>query len=156
MRSTVAAWGLAMALLASMAGGALADEFRTGNVVVSDPWMRATARANFVAPVYFDLTLEGDESEVLLRASSPDAGAVELRETGDFDGVLRSVRVDDVQIPPGRYRLDSDTIHLAVIQAPVLTEGSSITVVLEFQNAGELVIEVPVLGLRATDPRPPL
>ncbi|MDA1132115.1 MAG: copper chaperone PCu(A)C [Proteobacteria bacterium] len=156
MRSSLAAWAFVAVLFGPMAAGALAEEFRTGNVVVSDPWMRATARANFVAPVYFDLTLEGVENEVLLRASSPDAGAVELRETGDFDGVLRSVRVDDVQVPPGRYRLDDGTIHLAVIQAPVLAEGSSITVVLEFQNAGELVIVVPILGLRAADPRPPL
>ena len=135
---------------------ALAQEFRAGNIIVTHPWMRATAKAKFAATVLFDITLTGTEHETLLGATSPMAGVVDIREAATFDSIYRSVRVEKAQIPPGSYRLSSDHIHLMLLQAPILEEGTTVPVTLLFENAGELEIQVPVLNLRAMDPRPPL
>ena len=151
-------WILAAALVLFAALGTVpvaAQEFRAGNVLVADPWMRATARANFAAPVYFDLTLAGEADDVFLGATSPIAGEVEIRELRELEGVIRNFRLEQVPIAPGGYRLAPSGIHLAILRAPVIAEGSTVTVILNFQNAGALEIQVPVLGLRAADPRAP-
>lgn len=143
-------------LAATLSVPALAQEFRAGNVIVTHPWMRATVKAKFAATVLFDITLVGTENDTLLSASSPIAGAVDIREAATFDSIYRSVRVEEAQIKPGSYRLSSDDIHLMLLQAPILQEGTTVPIKLVFENAGELEIQVPVLNVRAADPRPPL
>ncbi len=127
----------------------LAEDFRTGNIIVSDPWMRATAKANFAAKVFFDLELVGENEDILLGASSPIAGEVEITEPVIIDGIFRTLRHEQVSIIPGSYRLHPKTIHLVLIRAPLIPEGDSVKVILNFQEAGNLEIQVPVIGLRA-------
>ena len=105
--------------------------------------------------MYFDFTLTGEADDVLLGAASPIAGEVEIREPAELEGVLRTFRLERVAISLGTYRLEPRSIHLAILRAPIIPEGSTVTVFLTFQNAGVLEIQVSVLGVRAADPRAP-
>ena len=143
----------AAALLAVVTGAAPAQEFATGDIVVSNAWMRANLRASALAPVYFDLRLTGEEPDALVGATSAVAGAVEIRGVVTISDVMRSVELDEIPIPPGEYRMDPVAgIRLVLLRAPVILEGETVPVTLLFARHGALAIQVPVLDVRADGP----
>lgn len=130
-----------------------AQEFRSGDVTITNAWMRATARANFGAKVFFDISISGENDEIFLGASTPIAPEVEIMQPAVIEGIFRTLRHEQVLIPPGEYQLHSNSIHLTLLRAPVISEGSTLSVTLKFERAGNIEIQVPVLGVRAKDPR---
>lgn len=142
---------VAAILLAAV--GAEAQEFAAGDIVITDSWMRANLRDGANAAVYFDLRLGGDEPDTLIAATSPTAGEVELRATSVVSEVARSIRLDDIAIPPGDgRRFWAGGYHLILRRVPVIEEGELVQVTLTFARNGELTIQVPVLGARAAGP----
>ena len=122
-------------------------------VTVTSPWARATIIANRPGAGYLSLT--SDTGDRLLSVSSPVAGMVMIHavET-DGNGVSRMVHLDALDLPEGEtVTLAPGDMHLMLMQlTQKLDEGMSFPLTLTFETAGEIMVEVPVLGIAATGP----
>lgn len=112
---------------------------------VSEPWARS-AEAESNSAVYLTLENHGSK-DALVGAASDVADEVLLHRTLiDSEGVARMEpqpsitlnRNDSLTFEPGGYH-----IMLVELYRP-LGEGQSIQVTLEFKNAGEITVDVPI------------
>jgi len=129
---------LAVALAACGAG--------PGGLAVEGAWARP-GEAGGTSAVYFTLNNPTDEDDVLLRAESEAAEHVELhRSMEDHEGVMSMHPEHQVDVP-GRSQLafEPGGLHVMLINLQQdLDPGDSLTLTLQFQNAGEVTLTVPV------------
>lgn len=122
-------------------------------VTISDPWARASVMASRPAAAY--LTMISDRADRLIAASSPAAQHIMIHaaERGP-EGIVRMRHLEFLELVPGNpTTLAPGGIHLMLtgLSDPLL-QGGRIPLTLRYEIAGEVTIEVPVLGLRATGP----
>ncbi|HMQ93969.1 MAG TPA: copper chaperone PCu(A)C [Amaricoccus sp.] len=138
---------LAAACIATFPAAALAE------VVVSDPWARATILASRPGAAY--LTLHSDADDRLLSATTPVADHVMIHasETG-ADSVTRMIHLDALDLEAGQtVRFAPGGMHLMLLGlAGKLDEGASFPLTLTFERAGAIMVDVSVLGVAATGP----
>lgn len=137
--------GTALALLSTQA---LAE------VTVSDPWARASLLASRPGVAY--LTIHSSETDTLIKLTSPLAAHVMIHDVQvDAEGVARMRGLVSLEVPAGRStRLAPGKTHLMLMGlASKLQEGASFPLTLTFEKAGEITIQVPILGIGATAPR---
>ena len=122
-------------------------------VMVSDPWARASILANRPGAAY--LTLESDIADRLMSLETPVAGQVMLHGTEtDANGVARMAHIEALDIESGTpVTFAPGGMHLMLMGLTgKLEEGSTFPLTLSFQHAGEITVEVQVLGIAATGP----
>jgi len=119
-------------------------------IQVVDPWTRAT-QAGRPAAVYLQLNGGPDR---LTGVASDVAGRSELHETVVEDGATRMRPTGGVMISPGaRTRLAPGGMHIMLLDLrKPLKEGDVVQVTLSFERSRALVVNVPVLSVRATGP----
>lgn len=141
---------LALALAVGVASvPARAHEIKAGALLIEHPWARATTAAQKNGAAYMIIRNSGAEPERLLGARSDEAASASLHGTTvTEEGVARMRSADAVEIPPGgEVRLAPGGVHvmLAGLKGR-LFEGISFPVTLVFESAGEIAIEVEVMG----------
>lgn len=123
------------------------------DVTVSDPWARASILASRPGAAY--LTLESDVPERLVGVTSPMAAQVMVHavET-DTAGVSRMVHLETLELEPRvPMVMTPGDMHLMLMELTAkLEEGTHLPLTLTFETAGEMTIEVPVLGPGASGP----
>jgi len=137
-----------LALASLVAGAASAD------VVIERPWTRAVPPVSANGAAYLHIVNTGSEPDRLLGAASPTARMVHLHETRIEEGVARMGMVGELLIAPGeRVELAPGGLHLMVmgLEQP-LAEGDTLALRLQFERAGELDVDVPVLAPDADGP----
>lgn len=146
--STIPALALAFGVTA-VAGPARAHEIKAGAILIEHPWARATTAAQKNGAAYMIIRNGGEAPERLLGARSIEAESAGLHGTTiTTDGVARMRSAEAVEIPPGgEVRLTPGGVHLmlAGLKGP-LFEGISFPMTLLFERAGEIAIEVEVMG----------
>jgi copper(I)-binding protein len=123
------------------------------DVAVTDAWARASILASRPGAAY--LTLESDIADRLTALETPTAGHVMLHGTEtDANGVSRMVHIETLDLAPGTpVTLAPSGMHLMLMGlAEKLEEGNTFPLTLSFENAGDITVEVSVLGLAATGP----
>lgn len=138
---------LAAALVFACPAIALAE------VTVSAPWARASILASRPGAAY--LSLSSDTGDRLLSVTTPVAGQVMIHAAGtDANGVSRMVHLAALDLPAGEIvALTSGGMHLMLMSLEgKLKEGTRFPLTLTFETAGEITVEVPVLGVAATGP----
>lgn len=113
-------------------------------VHVADAWARSPSED--VGAVYFVAHNGAEEEDLLIGVSSPDAARAEIHETVEEGGQMvmqpvASVAIgpdEEVSFEPGGYH-----VMLFDLTAP-LEVDSTVTVVLEFELAGQVPIEAIV------------
>lgn len=138
---------LAAACLAAFPEVALAE------VIVTDPWARASILASRPGAAY--LTLLSDTEDRLLSATTPIAGNVMIHASEtDANAVTRMIHIDALDLPAGQtVRFAPGGMHLMLMGLTgKLEEGAQFPLTLSFQRAGEIIVTVPVLGVAATGP----
>lgn len=122
-------------------------------VTVSDPWARASILASRPGAAY--LTLQSDVADQLVGLNSPAAAEVMVHavET-DATGISRMMHLDKLVLKPGvPVTLAPGGMHLMLMGlTEKLQEGAEFPLTLSFQEAGEVSVEVPVLGPGASGP----
>lgn len=122
-------------------------------VTVTAPWARASILASRPGAAYLDLS--SDTGDRLLAATTPVAGQVMIHaaET-DANGVSRMVHLEVLDLPQGQtVTLAPGGMHLMLMDLGAgLDEGARFPLTLTFETAGEVTVEVPVLGVAATGP----
>lgn len=134
---------------------ALAQEFKTGDIVVVAPWARATPGGAKVGGAYLELRAAPGAGDRLVSASSPAASAVEIHEHINDGGVMKMRRIDGLTVPGGAsVMMKPGGHHLMLMDLKQsLKQGDKLQLTLTFEKAGTLVVEGPVapLGAMAAD-----
>ena len=145
---------LALALLARAATAA--EGIALGDLVIYDPWARASAGAAPNGAAYVAIHNHG-AADRLLGASTPAATRSELH-THVMDGDIMKMRSSGpIAIGAGaRLRLEPGGGHVMLtgLKAP-LKEGMTFPLTLRFEKAGEITLTVSVLKVGDKGPADP-
>jgi len=122
-------------------------------MTVSEPWARASILSDRPGAAY--LTLQSDVADRLMSLRTPIAGQAMLHGTEtDANGVARMAHIEVLDIEPGTpVTFAPGGMHLMLMGLTgKLEEGSTFPLTLSFENAGEITVDVQVLGIAATGP----
>ena len=137
---------LAMPAFATLLAAFLAGPALAGAAIeVVHPWARPTI-PDRPGAVYFGVHNPGEAPDRLIGASTPRAGTVEMHKSEERDGVMTMTPVEAVEIPAGGMaHFGPGGLHLMLFDIdPPLQAGETIDVTLEFEQAGEVAMQVPV------------
>jgi copper(I)-binding protein len=137
---------LLIAVLALVALPAFAD------VKIENAWARATPPGAKIAAGYLTIRNDSASAERLVSAGSPAAARVQTHVTKTEGGISRMREVKGYDIPAnGTFELTPGGAHLMLvdIKAP-LKAGERVPLVLRFQHAGEVKVELEVRPLGAS------
>ena len=143
------------ALLTLFAAPVLACEtFTLGDLTIEHAWSRATIGADRPGVFYVEITNNGSTDDALIGIATPAAGMPMLHETVVTDGIASMPHAMSIPVPAGQtVELAPGGYHgMLMGLTTTLAEGDSFPVTLSFQNAGEVVVNVEVLSLRAEGP----
>jgi len=139
-------------LIASLLAAAI-PMVAQAEIMVTDPWARATILASRPGVAY--LTFTSNRTDRLLEVRSPVAGQVMLHKVEtDGAGVNRMVHLEALDVSPGTpVTLAPGSLHLMLMDlSRKLRKGESFPLTLFFESAGEVTVDVPVLGPGAMGP----
>ena len=120
-------------------------------VQISDAWSRATPPGAKIAAGYLTIRNQGAAADRLIGASSPAAARVEPHVTEKQGEVMRMREVKGYDVPAkGSYELKPGGAHLMLVDIKrPLKEGDKVPLVLRFQKAGEVKVDLEVKALGA-------
>lgn len=136
----------ALAVAAAFALPALAHEYEAGDLHIGHPWARATAEGMPTGAAFLSIRNDGDTADRLLGASTDRAETVEIHRGVMEDGIARMRPVEAVELPAGEeVILAPGGYHLMLMGLDgALVEGTRFPLTLEFERAGEVVVEIAV------------
>ena len=124
-------------------------------VQVIDPYARVFGPSG---AVYFRIVNHETTEDVLLSASSPDAGMVMLMNNhADASGVMKMSEVPDGLVVPAENQrlLASAGDHVMLMSLTrKLKDGDKITLILTFQHAGAVTVTLPIDNKRRAESGP--
>ena len=122
-------------------------------VTVTEAWARSSILASRPGAAY--LSLMSDVDDRLIGVTTPVADEITLHATQtDTAGVGRMTRIEALDLPAEkRVTLTPGRMHLMLTRlSEKLAEGSTFPLTLRFETAGEIMVDVPVLGVAASGP----
>lgn len=145
-----AAIGLTIAAAASFVTAAHA-----GDLMVSHAFARASATPQAKAgAVYFTIRNDGDVADKLTAVQTDAAQMAMLHENVEDNGVVSMRHVEAITIAPKEtVTLGPKKMHVMLmgLKAP-LKKGEHLSVMLTFEKAGMVKVDVPVAGVAAAAP----
>lgn len=121
-----------------------------GSITVFDAYVREPATDD-VAAAYFAIRNDGSAPDTLLSVHSGAAAAVSVH---DLPGAAGHQASGPLTIEAGQtVRLRPGEGHV-MLESPVspITPGQQVTLLLRFQDAGELLVSAPVIPIGAEPP----
>jgi len=155
IRSFLAAFTVGLFLSTGHSGVALAHSEHLKTLSITGLWARATPPRAQAAGGFLTIENTGTETDRLVDANSPIAGRVEIHEMAMNDGVMTMrALTEGIEIPAGdSITLAPGGVHIMFMDLKDgFTEGSPVAMTLVFENAGEIEVSLPVLGLGAKGP----
>ncbi|HVZ02052.1 MAG TPA: copper chaperone PCu(A)C [Dongiaceae bacterium] len=143
---------LAVALIVA-APAAFAEDFKVGDITVSQPWSRATPAGAEVAAGFMTITNGGPAPDRLVAASSDVAHMAQIHEMSMQNGVMEMKEVEGgLEIPAGGgVKLEPKSYHIMLMHlAHPLKEGDTFKIELTFAKAGKVTVDVAVGGIGAS------
>ncbi len=137
---------------------ALARDYTLGAIQIDQPWSRATPASAPTAGGYMTLTNKGTEPDRLIAVESAAAGRAELHEMKMDGSIMRMRELEKgVALAPGAtVELKPGGYHVMFMQLKEpLKKGQSVPVVLVFEKAGRISVDMRVEALGAAGPAAP-
>ncbi|MBA4782148.1 MAG: copper chaperone PCu(A)C [Rhizobiales bacterium] len=130
------------------------ETFTLGDLTIEHAWSKATIGAARPGVFYVEITNSGDTDDALVSIATPAAGMPMLHESVVTDGVASMPHAMSIPVAAGQsVALAPGGYHGMLMGLTMaLKEGDSFPMTLSFQNAGEIVVNVEVLSLRAEGP----
>ncbi len=146
MRTMFAALAMAAALIAQPLGAA---EYRAGDMVVTQPWARASAGAGRAGAAYVTLHNRGGQADRLMGVSTPVAGHAALHGHRMQGNVMRMYSHGPLAVPAGKaVTLRPGGLHIMLMGLKErLNKGATFPMTLSFEKAGAVEVQVSVHGL---------
>lgn len=155
MKNPTSMLAAAAALLAVATAPAGAQETKAGNLVITQPWSRATPAGAKVAGGYLTIENKGSAPDRLVSGAGDVAGKVEIHEMAMNNGVMTMRPLDKgLTIEPGKtVKLAPGGYHLMLmdLKGP-LKQGEKVPLTLEFEKAGKVMLSLDVQGVGAQAP----
>jgi len=135
-----------------------ADNYTLGTIQIGQPWSRATPASAPSAGGYMTLTNKGAEPDRLIAVESGAAGRVEIHEMSMDGSIMRMRQLENgvvlapgatVELKPGGYH-----VMFMQLKAP-LQKGEHVPIVLVFEKAGRISVDMQVEALGAAAPTTP-
>jgi copper(I)-binding protein len=148
---------LAYAALLSilLAAPVQAEDVKTSDLVITQPWTRATPGGAKVAGGYLTIENKGSTPDRLVSGSTNVAKKIEIHEMAVNDGVM-TMRPSDggLAIEPGKtVKLAPGGHHLMFLELnSPFKQGDTVAVTLQFEKAGEVEVLFGVQGVGAQGP----
>lgn len=146
---------LAMSLV-FLASTALAEcpSWQTGDLTVSAAWSRATIGMNRPAVFYATISNSGTEDDALLDIATPVSRMPMLHETVVTDGIASMPHVMRIPVPAGgSIALAPGGYHGMLMDlTQALAPDETYPMVLTFEKAGEVTVDVAVAAMTARGP----
>lgn len=136
----------------------LARDYTLGAIRIDQPWSRATPASAQTAGGYMTLTNKGTEPDRLIAVESAAAGRAELHEMKMDGSIMRMRELEKgVALAPGAtVELKPGGYHVMFMQLKEpLKKGQSVPVVLVFEKAGRISVDMQVEALGAAGPVTP-
>jgi len=136
-------------LVALAAAGCGGDD----GVSVEGAWARSSPMMASAGAAYMNLTAGDADRLIGASVDSSIAGRVEIHETsmmeggeGEMEGQMMMREVGEIALPAGEtVSLRPGGLHIMLLQLPEpLTVGQTFELTLDFENAGEQVVEIEV------------
>ncbi len=144
--AAVAAFGLA--------GSAMAEDFRLGDLTVSQPWARASAGKAKAGAAYVAIANHGDAVDRLVKIATPVAKKAEIHTHTMDGGIMKMRRVMAIEVNPGAptvFKPGGLHIMLMGLTRP-LRQGERFPMSLVFEKAGAVEVEVTVRKIGSMGP----
>jgi copper(I)-binding protein len=134
---------------------AQSQEVKLGDLVILQPWSRAAPRGAEVASSYLTIENKGTTADRLVGGSTEAAEKLLIQQISMVGGAMTVQPVDGglgispgetVVLAPGGYRL-------ALLKPKSqLKKGTKVSMTLEFEKAGQVIVSFDVLGAAAKGP----
>lgn len=139
---------LLLAALLSPASYVAAHEYAKGHLAIAHPWsMELPPNAPTVA-AYFVISNAGPDADRLTGVDSPIAGAAQLHEHVNKDGLMKMQQVPTVDIPAGgAVTFAPMAYHVMLLDLKdrsTLTDGQTFPLTLHFEKTGDVTVQVMV------------
>jgi periplasmic copper chaperone A len=142
-----------MLILAQLPMAAAAADYNVGSIHISQPWARATPKGASAGAAYMTITNNGNTPDRVNCVSSDISAKCQIHSMTMENGVMKMRPLEGgLEIKPGEtVMLKPSSFHVMLtdLKAP-LEKGKTTEVTLQFQKAGTVKIDVPVLGMGAT------
>lgn len=146
-----------LAMLASLAfaqAAATAEDVKTGDITIKQPWIRATPNGAEVAGGYVSIVNTGKTADRLVGGSVDGAATFEFHEMSMDGNVMRMRATGPLDIPAG------STVTLAPSSRHImftglrhgLTKGQPVSGTLVFEHAGTIPVRFSVEAIGAKAP----
>jgi copper(I)-binding protein len=115
-------------------------------VEISNPWSRATPPGAKIAAGYMTIENKSGSADRLVGASSPLAAKVQTHVTMRDGDIMKMREVKGYDVPAhGKFELKPAGAHLMLVDIKhPFKDGDKVPLVLRFQKAGEVKVEMPV------------
>jgi copper(I)-binding protein len=136
-------------------GEGAADDVKVGDLVITQPWSRATPGGAKVAGAYLTVQNKGSAADRLVSGSAEIAGHVEIHEMAMDGGVMKMRALDKgLAIEPGKtVKLAPGGYHVMLMDLKnPLKQGDKVLVTLQFEKAGKVNLILDVEGVGAQAP----
>jgi len=130
----------------SLAAAAHAHQYSVGNLVIGHPWSRATAQGMPIGVAYLSITNHGPRQDTLIAASTPVAARVEFHRTSVEAGMARMRPAGALVVAPNTtVTAEPGGLHLMLVDLKTpLVAGTSIPLVLKFESAGSITVQLKI------------
>jgi copper(I)-binding protein len=144
-------------LIAAMIASAVATTAVAGSedVVVESAWARASIGVSRPGAAYMKIRNTGEEVVKLTGLRTDLAMMPEIHRTStNAEGVSSMAPAGEIEIAPGdAVALEPGGLHVMLMRLQrAMVEGGSFFLTLDFSDGGEVVVEIPVLGIAARGP----
>ncbi len=143
------------ALLAFLGVPAHAQEVKAGDLVITQPWSRATPGGAKIAGGFLTIENKGAAPDRLISGSGDIAGKVEIHEMAMNNGVMTMRPLDKgLVIEPGKtVKLAPGGYHLMLMDLKQpFKQGDKVPLTLDFEKAGKVTLALDVQGVGAQAP----
>ena len=140
----------ALALATLVAFPAMAQEFKAGDLVITQAWSRATPKGSPVGAGYLTIRNAGAVADRLISAETDAAKVAQVHEMSMDGGVMKMRQLTNgLDIPPGKtVELRPGGYHIMLMDlAHPLARGDSYKITLVFERAGKTSVDVKVGGI---------
>lgn len=135
-------------LLALSCATVLATDYQAGELQIDAPWSRALPPNAPAGAAYFTVKNNSRTEDRLIGVATPSATKTELHTSIRMDEIIRMQKIDSLAIPAGtEVKLAPGGHHVMLfnLKKP-LAAGGRFPLILEFEKAGKVEIEVEVLS----------
>lgn len=118
------------------------------DISITQAWVAETIGGQSRTAAYFSITNGSGGEESLMGASSSDAAHTSLHRTQTVDDISSMQAIDALTLQPGTVtQLAPGGLHVMImgLDGP-LEAGGSISLTLDFLEAGEVTFDVPVVA----------